>query len=179
MVTAETGSSTQLDGKKTWEVKRTLSHNSDREWIAKKFGEMETRVLKIIVQLDDEQLNWRPNETSHSISTLIRHVDQSIQERIMNGILHHDITSNRDDELRHTYVPKSQLKRVVETRFQFVIDSIRNMTDEELEERYLQRRGVRNLDMLHQCLTHYAEHMGQMFYVAKICLNDKYEPTTP
>lgn len=156
-----------------------MNRSAYRDWIANKFGEMQTRILKVIAQLDDEHLNWQPNEISHSISTLIRHVDGSIQERILSGILHHHITLNRDDELKHTYAPKSHLKRIVESRFLLIIDSIRNMTDEELEEHYLHRDGVRNVDMLYQCLTHYSEHMGQIFYIAKLCLNDKYEPTTP
>jgi len=155
-----------------------LNRDVDRDWIGNKFGEMQLRVLKVIAQLDDEQLNWRPNENSHSIATLIRHVDGSIQERILNGMLHHEIALNRDDELKHTYVPKSQLERIVENRYQFVIDAVREMTAEELEENYLQRKGTTHLDMLHQCLTHYSKHMGQIFYAEKICLNDKYKATT-
>lgn len=35
-----------------------------------KFEEIAQRMLRVVEQLDDEQLNWRPNESSNSIANL-------------------------------------------------------------------------------------------------------------
>ncbi|MWC26876.1 DUF1572 family protein [Paenibacillus sp. MMS18-CY102] len=70
----------------------TKRYEGNREWLAAKFEEIRKRILKALEQLDDEQVNWRPNDASHSISTLIKHIEGNILERIAKGILHHDLS---------------------------------------------------------------------------------------
>jgi uncharacterized damage-inducible protein DinB len=155
--------------------------NSDfnHEWLIKKFEEIRRRILKAIDQLDDEQLNWRPDKTSHSISTLLKHIEGNIQERIVKGILHEEVQRNGEDELKQTYIKKSELETIVLDRLQLVIDTIKNITDEKLEQKQMVRNRERtNLDMLHQCAVHYSEHMGQIFYIAKQCLKENYKSTS-
>ncbi|MNN56142.1 hypothetical protein D3C81_1710580 [compost metagenome] len=50
-----------------------------------KFDEILNRILLVINQLTDEQLNWRPNESSNSIANLIVHIEGNIYERISKG----------------------------------------------------------------------------------------------
>lgn len=156
-----------------------MKHDFNREWLIKKFEEIRKRILNAISQLDDEQLNWRPHESSHSISTLIRHIEGNIKERILKGILHQEIQRNREEELTHCFVEKSELEKVCAERLQFVIDTIRNISDETLEQKQIVRSRERtNLDMLHQCAAHFSEHMGQIFYIAKQCLKEDYKSTS-
>lgn len=156
-----------------------MAYEFNREWLTKKFGEIQSRINKAISQLDDEQLNWKPNEVSHSISTLIKHIEGNIQERILKGILHQDIQRNREVELKQTFIKKSELETVIEKQFQLIIDIISEIRDEKLEEKQLVRNCERtNLDMLHQCAAHYSEHMGQIFYITKLCLNKNYTSTS-
>jgi uncharacterized damage-inducible protein DinB len=156
-----------------------VNYDFNREWLIKKFEEIRRRILKAINQLDDEQLNWRPDEASHSISTLIKHIEGNIQERILKGILHHEIQRNTEDELKQTFIKKSELEMVIEDRFQQIIDTIKEITDETLDQTQVVRNRERtNLDMLHQCATHYSEHMGQIFYIAKQCLKEYYKSTS-
>ncbi|KRE24891.1 DinB family protein [Paenibacillus sp. Soil522] len=156
-----------------------MSYDFNREWLIKKFEEIRGRILKAIGQLDDEQLNWRPDKTSHSISTLIKHIEGNIQERIIKGILLQEIQRNREDELKPMYIKKSELETVIQNKFQLLIDLIKSITDEKLEEKQLVRNRERtNIDMLYQCAAHYSEHMGQIFYIAKQCLKEKYKSTS-
>ncbi|MFC5446642.1 DUF1572 family protein [Paenibacillus aestuarii] len=136
-------------------------------------------MLKAVSQLDDKQLNWRPNEFSHSISTLVRHIEGNIIERVSKGILNQEILRNREDELKHTFVSKSELEAIIEERIQLIIDTIRKISDETLEQKQMVRNRERtNLDMLHQCAAHFSEHMGQIFYIAKQCLKEDYKSTS-
>ncbi|MGG4479254.1 DinB family protein [Paenibacillus illinoisensis] len=136
----------------------------NREWLIKKFEEIRKRTLNAISQLDDEQLNWRPHESSHSISTLIRHIEGNIKERISKGILHQEIQRNREEELTHFFVEKSELEKICAERLQFVIDTIRNISDETLEQKQIVRSRERtNLEMLQQCAAYFSKHMGQIF----------------
>jgi uncharacterized damage-inducible protein DinB len=156
-----------------------VNYEFNREWLVKKFEEIRRRMLKAVSQLNDEQLNWRPNESSHSISTLVRHIEGNIKERVLNGILHQEIQRNREEELKHTFVRKSELEAIIEVRIQLIIDTIRNISDETLEQKQMVRNRERtNLDMLHQCAAHFSEHMGQIFYIAKQCLKEDYKSTS-
>lgn len=156
-----------------------MNYDFNRDWLSKKFEEIRNRILKALQQLNDEQVNWRPDDTSHSISILIKHVEGNIQERIIKGILHQDVQRNRDDELKLTYIKRSELEKVIQDRLEFVIDTVKNITDEELEQKQLVRNRERtNLDMLHQCAAHYSEHMGQIFYIAKQILQENYKSTS-
>lgn len=156
-----------------------MKYDFNRDWLAKKFEEIQKRTLKTLQQLDDEQVNWRPDNSSHSVSTLVKHIEGNIQERIIKGILHQDVNRNRDDELQRTHIKKSELETVIQGRLHLVIVTVKNITDEDLEQKQVVRNRERtNLDMLHQCAAHYSEHMGQIFYIAKQILKKHYKSTS-
>ncbi|WP_274654286.1 DinB family protein [Paenibacillus humicola] len=151
----------------------------NRTWLINKFEEIRQRILQALEQLDDEQVNWQPDPTSHSISTLIRHIDGNIQERILKGILHHDIRRNREKELKQAQAAKSDLETTVRDRLQLVIDTVRDSTDARLVQTQTVRGRERtHLDLLHQCAAHYSEHMGQIFFIAKQILKERYISTS-
>lgn len=156
-----------------------MHYQFNREWLIHKFEEIRRRILKAVDQLDDEQLNWRPDETSHSISMLIKHIEGNMLERIVKGILHEEIVRDRENELKETFLNQLELKAIIQNRFQLAIDTIKSISDERLNEKQLVRSRERtNLDMLHQCAAHYSEHMGQIFYIAKQCLKENYQSTS-
>ncbi|AZN38312.1 DinB family protein [Paenibacillus albus] len=156
-----------------------MSYDFNRVWLAKKFEEIRKRILAALEQLNDDQVNWSPDGRSHSISTLIKHIDGNIQERILKGMLHQNIQRNRDDELKQTFIRKSELSQLVQHRFELIILTVTSMTDEALEQKQLVRTRERtSLDMLHQCAAHYSEHMGQIFYIAKQILQEQYKSTS-
>jgi uncharacterized damage-inducible protein DinB len=137
-----------------------VDYNFNREWLIKKFEEIRRRILKAVDQLDDEQLNWQPDQSSHSISMLINHMEGNIEERVVKGILREDSDRSRENEFKPTYVKKAELQTIIQDRLQLVIDTIQTITDETLEQTQMVRNRERtNLDMLHQCAAHYSEHM--------------------
>ncbi|ANA78570.1 hypothetical protein PVOR_24114 [Paenibacillus vortex V453] len=156
-----------------------MDHDFNRQWLITKFDNIRSRTLKVLVQLNDEQVNWRPRPSSLSISTLIRHIDGNMKERVTKGILHQDVMRNREEELTQTFVSRDDLIQIVKNRFQFLIDTVSSMSNDDFEQVQSVRGTERtNLDILHQCATHYSEHMGQIFYIAKQCLEVQYKSTS-
>lgn len=150
-----------------------------QEWLINKFGEIQRRISKAMEQLSDEQLCWKPNEESHSIASLIRHIEGNILERIGSGILGQPNDRNRDHEFAQVPATQSELLSIIQTRFDFIIHSIAQMTEEDFRKTQIVRNKQRtNMDMLHQCAAHYSEHMGQIFYIAKLCVNENYRSTS-
>ncbi|MBD2871184.1 DinB family protein [Paenibacillus arenilitoris] len=156
-----------------------MSYHFNRIWLSTKFGEIQRRTLNVLEQLDDEQVNWRPNEASHSIAALIKHMEGNMNERVINGILGGKTVRDREQELRPSHTTKYELHSIVNDKLQLVIDTVNRISDAELEATQTVRNKERtNLDMLHQCAAHYSEHMGQIFYVAKQLLGDRYVSTS-
>ncbi|WP_160032147.1 DinB family protein [Paenibacillus sp. An7] len=156
-----------------------MNYPFNREWLVKKFQEIERRILLVTEQLSEEQLNWKPNEQSHSIANLVLHIEGNIKERIAKGILNQNIVRDREAEFSAVFISKAELTTRVEENLGFLTDIVSKLTDRELEQTQVVRNKERtNIDMLHQCAAHYSEHMGQIFYIAKLCLNEGYKSTS-
>lgn len=156
-----------------------MNYEFNRNWLIAKFRELQDSTLKVLEQLDDEHVNWRPNNYSNSISNLVMHINGYIKERIEKGILHRVISRSREEELGAIKVPNDELQHLIKERFDFVISTIESITEEQLEATQVVRGSDRtNLDMLHQCAAHFSEHVGQIFYIAKIRLGERYKSLT-
>lgn len=156
-----------------------MNYQFNREWLVKKFQEIQRRILLVMEQLSEEQLNWKPNEQSHRIANLVLHIEGNIKERIAKGILNQNIVRDREAEFSAVFISKAELTAIVKENFDFLIDIVSKLTDRELEQTQLVRNKERtNIDILHQCAAHYSEHMGQIFYIAKLCLNESYKSTS-
>jgi len=156
-----------------------MRYQFNRNWLIKKFEEIKNRTLKTIDQLTDEQLNWSPDEINNNIPNLLRHIEGNVKERIIKGILNEEISRDREYEFSKSPMSKTEAETLIKDNMQLVVDLLKDITDEKLEEVQLVRGKERsNIDMLHQCAAHYSEHMGQIFYIAKQCLKDKYKSTS-
>jgi len=156
-----------------------MSYDFNRSWLVNKFEEIQRRILLALDQVNDEQANWNPNSSSNSISSLILHIKGNIQERIEKGILNKEMKRERTGEFSPVFISKAELQATVKEYFDFIINTIRVLSDEKLEQKQVVRNKERsNLDMLHQCAAHYSEHMGQIFYIAKLSLGNDYVSTS-
>lgn len=152
---------------------------NNREWLIKKFEEIKKRTFKAIEQLSEEQLNWAPDHVSHNIPTLLRHIEGNINERIRAGICNEEIVRNRDKEFLKTFMTKNEAETLINSNMEFIITLIMDLPEEKFEEVQLVRGKKRkNIEMLHQCTTHFSEHMGQILYITKQCLKESYKSTS-
>jgi uncharacterized damage-inducible protein DinB len=150
-----------------------------KTWLISKFTEIERRILLVLDQLSDEQVNWIPNKTSNSISNLIIHIDGNISERISKGIHNKSFERNREAEFDDIFITKSELEHMVKSSFGELLETTKNISSETIAKTQLVRNRERsNVEILLQCATHFSEHMGQILYIAKMCLDDSYETTS-
>lgn len=144
-----------------------------------KFEEIHRRIILVLNQLSDEQVNWRPNESSNSIANLIVHISGNINERISKGMNNKDFIRNRDEEFEELYRTKQELIEITNGSFREIIETTRCMTEETfLKTQLVRDRERTNLDMLIQCGTHFSEHMGQIFYIGKLIKGREYVTTS-
>ncbi|MDU0201005.1 DUF1572 family protein [Paenibacillus sp. MAH-36] len=144
-----------------------------------RFEVIERRIVLVLEQLNDEQVNWRPNESSNSISNLIVHISGNINDRIGKGMNKIPFTRDRDGEFEVHFISKNDLIENIKTSFHEVKETLMAMDNEGLLQ--TQKTGNReqtNLEIFIQSATHFSEHMGQILYIAKILKDEDYLTTT-
>ena len=155
--------------------------------LTKKYEEIKTTFLKAISQLNDEQLNWRPNKESNSIANLAVHIVGNINQRINSGILGLPDTRNRETEFNPQLVlTQEEIKVLINESFNLLISTTEQLKkDDLLRTQEVRGKSKYIYEVLQQCATHYSEHLGQVLYIAKLCLGSDfittsiYKPTHP
>jgi len=56
------------------------------------------RALAAIAQIDDQDLNWRPNEDSNSIANIVLHMQGNLVQRFLTNLKGETDVRNRDRE---------------------------------------------------------------------------------
>ncbi|MGN7942290.1 DUF1572 family protein [Virgibacillus sp. 6R] len=134
-------------------------------------AELELRLIKTISSLNDEDLNWRPNNKSNSIANLVIHISGHIHQRIEVGIMQEKDWRNREAEFsRDLFVRKESLINTIHTSFSRFMNVAEALTEEEmLKTQVLSgNRTQTNVEIMLRCLEHYSEHLGQIIYISKM-----------
>jgi len=148
--------------------------------LVRKFEEIRDTMKKGIDQLEDDEVNYRPNYESNTIANLVVHIEGNIIQRIGTGIHGYQDERSRDNEFsRELYVSKEELLNRIDSSFKLLIESIKELQNEDLL-REIQVRGKPKTiyEVLQQCATHYSEHLGQILYLTKVCLGSSYKTTS-
>ncbi len=97
-----------------------------------KFEQIKSRMLSVINQLSDEDINWRPNGESNSISNLVIHIAGNIHQRIESGICGLSDKRNRDEEFNSNNVlSKKEAVEIIENNFKILDETIKNLSYED------------------------------------------------
>ncbi|GMK37174.1 hypothetical protein PCCS19_02270 [Paenibacillus sp. CCS19] len=145
-----------------------------------KFEEIRDTLKKGLEQLDDDDINYRPNNESNSIANLVVHIEGNINQRIGTGIHGHRDIRSRDHEFsRDLNVSKDELIDKIDKSFKLLIESVKELQNEDLVRTIEVRGKAKTIyEILQQCASHYSEHLGQILYLAKICLGASYKTTS-
>src|SRR5882724_3747990 len=93
------------------------------------------QIRACVTELTDEQIWWRPNPTSNSISNLVVHLCGNLSHFIIKGVGGRAYERNRSGEFSEQGpIPKDELL----ARFKSVIDGVATVFDELTPERLTQ-----------------------------------------
>lgn len=124
--------------------------------LVSKFEEIRDTMKKGINQLNDEECNYRPNFESNTIANLVVHIEGNIYQRIGTGIHgHRDLRSRENEFSRELYISKDELLNRIDESFKLLIETISELTNEDLFRRIEVRGGQKTIyEVLQQCATH-------------------------
>ena len=142
-----------------------------------RFADSRQRLIGIVNQLSDEDLNWRPNAQSNSITNLVLHICGSLHERYGHNITGEPSTRNRAAEFDTSATrSKADLLQMIEPAFALVDEVLGRLPLPSLFDTTTIRDRQRTLlDLIATTTAHTCEHLGQIIYIAKIRLGPRYQ----
>ena len=119
--------------------------------------------------LDDEQIWWRPNETSNSVGNLVLHLSGSLNHDLNHKIGGMDYARDRAAEFaERRHVPRAELMAIFDGMVANAEKTFDALTFERLAEPATDLKLYRLIvEEVLGILTHLANHTGQIVWIAK------------
>lgn len=125
---------------------------------------------KTIIQLSEDDVQWRLNETTNSVAILVKHLRGNMISRWTDFLTTDGEKSyrNRDEEFEETISSKQQLITVWEQGWTVLFDTLNGLEDQDLMKS-ITIRGERHtvLEAVERQVAHYAYHIGQIVFIGK------------
>ncbi len=133
---------------------------------------------KTFQQLTDEDVLWRYNEVSNSISTIVKHLSGNMKSRWTNFLTEDGEKSwrNRDSEFEYDLQSKEEMLKIWEEGWQILFRALDQITPENIHQIiFIRGEELSVIDALLRQLAHYPYHVGQIIFIAKMIKNEDWK----
>ena len=132
---------------------------------------------KTFAQIDDDKLFWQYNEESNSIATIVKHLWGNMLSRWTEFLTSDGEKEwrNRDAEFENDIKTREELLNKWNEGWQCLFNALESLKDEDLQkEIFIRNQGHSVIEAIHRQLAHYSYHVGQIVFIGKMILNDKW-----
>ncbi|TDY11232.1 DUF1572 family protein [Meridianimaribacter flavus] len=139
--------------------------------IIKQFEYYKTAADKTFDQLSFDDMNWQPNDTSNSISIIVKHMVGNMLSRWTNFLTEDGEKDwrHREQEFVATYTTKNDVLQAWEKGWNCLFDAIQPLKDSDLERIvYIRNEKHTVAEAIFRQLGHYPYHIGQIAYIGKL-----------
>ena len=122
-------------------------------------------------QLSTEELLWKYNEESNSISTIVNHLWGNMLSRWTDFITEdgEKVWRNRDAEFEETIKTRTELLDKWEAGWKCLFVALESINDANFHSTiYIRNQGHTVIEAVNRQLAHYAYHVGQIVYVGRM-----------
>ncbi len=131
-----------------------------------------------LAQLSDEEVLLKPNEACNSISLIVHHLSGNMISRWTDFLTTDGEKPwrNREAEFEESYPDKQTTLAAWEKGWHCLLSALENLTPEDLfKVIYIRNEGQTVLEAMQRQLAHYASHVGQILYQAKIIKGNNFK----
>lgn len=133
---------------------------------------------KTFEQLTFKDLQWTPNESSNSVSVIVKHMVGNMLSRWTN-FLNEDGEKAwrlRDQEFIESYKTKEELVAAWENGWNCLFEAISPLTDSDMSKIvYIRNEGHTVSEAIFRQLGHYPYHIGQIAYIGKLIIGENWK----
>ena len=128
------------------------------------------RIGTCLDSLTDEQVWWRPNESSNSIGNLLLHLNGNVTQWILSALGGMEDKRNRDAEFaEREQVPMAVLRDTVGGTLADVDRVLIGLTTADLlRVHMIQGYEVSGMEAVYHVVEHFGMHYGQILYITKL-----------
>jgi hypothetical protein len=133
---------------------------------------------KAIAQLDDDQINWKPNNASNSIAIIVHHLSGNMLSRFTDFMASDGEKPwrNREAEFETGYKDKQKMLEAWEKGWNTVFAALDSLAAEDIDKIiYIRNEGQSVQEAFQRQLAHYANHVGQIIYIGKMLKGDNWK----
>jgi hypothetical protein len=131
-----------------------------------------------MAQLNDEEVLRKPNQASNSIALIVHHLSGNMLSRWTDFLTTDGEKSwrNREAEFDESYTDKKSMMEAWEKGWRCLFQTLENLRPADLATViYIRNEGQPVLEAIQRQLAHYASHVGQIMYQAKIIKGDEFK----
>ncbi|MEY8868454.1 DUF1572 family protein [Meridianimaribacter flavus] len=139
--------------------------------VIKQFEYYKTAADKTFDQLSFDDMNWQPNDTSNSISIIVKHMVGNMLSRWTNFLTEDGEKDwrHREQEFVATYTTKNDVLQAWKKGWDCLFDAIQPLKDSDLERIvYIRNEKHTVAEAIFRQLGHYPYHIGQIAYIGKL-----------
>ena len=111
---------------------------------------------KTIAQLDDEQINWRPNDSSNSIAIIVHHLSGNMLSRFTDFLTSDGEKPwrDRDAEFETGYATRAEMMEAWEKGWTVVFGAVDSVKNQDLDKIiYIRNEGQTVVEALQRQLS--------------------------
>ena len=132
---------------------------------------------RTFVQLDEKDIHWVPNTDSNSIAIIVKHMVGNMLSR-WTDFLHSDGEKewrDRDTEFEDPYDSIHEMTEAWDKGWDLVFNTLESLDETSLYTKVKIRKEDHSVvEAINRQLGHYAYHTGQIVFLAKSLLGDKW-----
>ena len=143
----------------------------------KYFNQQKSLGDKTFAQLSIENLLWQYNESSNSIAIIVQHLSGNMLSRFTNFLTEDGEKAwrDRDNEFEKTIQSKDELVQKWNAGWDCVFAALDSLKEEDLAKTIFIRNEPQTVgDAITRQIAHYSNHVGQIVYVGKMCLDNNW-----
>jgi hypothetical protein len=132
---------------------------------------------KAIAQLNDEQVLRKPNDASNSIALIVHHLSGNMLSRFTDFLTADGEKPwrDREKEFDESYANKAAMMKAWNEGWDCVFSALEPLQPSDISRIiYIRNEGQTVLEAIQRQLAHYASHVGQIIYQAKILKGDEF-----
>jgi len=148
------------------------------ESVTKQFEYYKMLGQKTIERLTDAQLSWQYNAESNSIATIVKHLHGNMLSRWTDFLTTDGEKQwrQRDAEFDNDIPTKQAVLERWEQGWNCLFNALGSITNADLDKTvYIRNQGHSIMEAINRQLAHYPYHIGQIVFIGKMILDDKWE----
>jgi hypothetical protein len=134
--------------------------------------------LKTIQRLDIKQLNWQPEGEPNSIAMIVKHLHGNMLSRWTDFLTTDGEKPgrDRDQEFEESDITAQELLERWDAGWDCMLGAIRSLQETDLDRTvFIRNEPHIVIDAINRQLAHVPYHVGQIVFLGKMILKDKWE----